>query len=498
MKRFALIILVAVLAFSMITASAAVPKFMTQTYNNYAADYGFTVTFESSDEVVALLKEIQIPEEVNNFVDIKGLLESILSQGMQMKMQMNISDEYKKAEYALTAESQQSINVNSNLSIGIDSKLGMWMKMDLDAEDPMLEIIYSSPVLNKYMVIDVFEMLPDATQKAAVFNVLDSVFSSEYIDSLSEYSLELIEKYAEIKLDAGDYVVKLDNDGPIAMTGELFPVVFTKIGDIMANAPMAASIGVIGGADGPAAILIEPEAANDSDFAVIPDMTGLQILGEKGITYRYSLFSEKISAIDMAADISFDISKFVTEVLGEDWGFEEKGILDFAVKTKIKLKNIGKTKVEFPKITEENSFSIMDMVPEYEKDYTSENTPSYPHYSVWIESGELPVIDGEIYVPLRAALEGAFDDQVSIDYDKGTITMQSEYFPGFEKLTVYENSTMALADGIDRKVSKVIVKNDKAYVGKTFFEEFFGWELGYANYDLINDYYEAVFYTGLF
>ena len=76
--------------------------------------------------------------------------------------------------------------------------------------------------------------------------------------------------------------------------------------------------------------------------------------------------------------------------------------------------------------------------------------------------------------------------------------MQSEYFPGFEKLTVYENSTTALADGIDRKVSKVIVKNDKAYVGKTFFEEIFGWELGYANYDLINDYYEAVFYTGLF
>ncbi len=502
MKRIASIILTLVLAFSMVTASAEVPKFMTQAYNNYTADYGFTVTFESSDEIVELLKEMEMPEEVNNFIDIKALLESILSQGMQMKLQMNISDNYRRAEYALTAESQQEINVNPNLSIGIDSKLGMWMKMDLDAAEPVMEIIYSSPVLNKYMVIDVFEMLPDDTQKQAVINMLNSIFCSDYIDSISKYSLELIEKYAEIKVGGGDYIVKLDNDGLIAMMGELFPVVFTKLGDIMTDFPFAAqeaaSIGIIGGADGPTAILIEPEEENDSDFVVVPDMSGLQILGEEGITYRYSLFSGRVSAIDVAADISFDISKIVTDVIGEEWQPEAKGMLDFAVNAKIKLKNIGKTEVDFPKLTKENSFNVMDMYPEYEENYTEEYVPSYPHYSVWIESDKMPVIDGEIYVPLRATLEGAYNDQFSIDYDKGTITMHSEYFPGFKKLTVYENSTMAFTDGIDIEVSKVIVKNGISYVGKSLFEKIFGWELGYASYDLINDYYEASFYTDPF
>lgn len=499
MKRFASIILTLVLAFSMITASAEVPKVLTDVYNDYTADYGFTVTFESSDEIVALLKEVEMPEEINNFIDIKALLESILSQGMQMKLQINISDDYRKAEYALTADSQQDINVNSNLAIGIDSKMGIWMKMDLDAAEPVFQVIYSSPFLNKYMVIDVFELLPDETQKAAVLNILNSVFNSEYIDSVQKYSVELLEKYAEIKMSGTTCTVKLDNDGLIAMIGELFPVIFTKFGDIMANAPFegqeAMSVGIIGGADGPTAILIEPEAENDSEFAVIPDMTGLQILGEEGITYKYSLFSGKLSAVDVAADISFDISKFVTEVIGEEWELEAKGILDFAINAKMKLTDVGKTKVEFPKLTAENSFSIMDMYPEYEEDYYEEYVPSYPHYSVWINSQELPVIDGEIYVPLRATLEGAYDDQFSINYDNGAITMRSEYFPGFKKLTVYEDSAMAFTDGIDRKVSKVIVKNGTSYVGKSLFEEIFGWELGYASYDLIGDYYEACFYT---
>ncbi len=504
MKRFALIILTIILAFSMITASAEVPRFMTENYNNYTADYGFTITFESSDEIVALLEEIEMPEEVNNFIDVKALLKSVLSRGMQMKLQMNISDDYRKAEYALTADSQQEINLNSNLSVDINSKMGIWMRMDLDADEPVMEIIYSLPVLNKYMVIDVFEMLPDDTQKAAVLDVLNSVYSPDYIDSVKEYSMELLEKHAEIKVSGVNCTVKLDNAGLVAMMGDLFPVVFAKLGDMLANVPIAeqeaASIGIIGGADGPTSILIEHEAENDSTFAFVPDMSGFQILGEEGITCKYSLFSGKVSTIDVAADISFDISTFVTSITGEEWEPEAKALLEFAASAKIKLTNIGKTKVELPKLTTENSFNIMDMMPEYDEpmDYTDDYVPSYPYYSAWAECKELPVIDGEMYVPLRAVLEDAYYDQVSIGYDKGKIIMESEYFPDFKTLMIHENSTVAYMDGNERTISKVIVKDGTAYVGRTFFEELFGWELSYAYHDLINNSYEVSFYTDSF
>ncbi len=502
MKRFALILFTLALAFSMVTASAEVPGFMTKAYNNYTADYGFTVTFESSDEIIALLEEIEMPGEVNNFIDIKALLESILSQGMQMKMQINTSDDYRKAELALTADAQPEINVNSNLSIGVKSKAGMWMKMDLDAVEPVLQVVYSLPLLNKYMVIDVFEMLPNDAEKEAVLNVLNSVFNRDFIDSVNEYSVELLEKYAEIKVSGTVCTVKLDNNGLVAMMGEMVPVISTKLADIITNASVGMqetmSVGVIGGADGPTAIMIEPEAESDSDFAFIPDISEMQILGKEGITYKYSLVSGKISAIDMSADISFDISKYVTDIIGEDWELNSKGILDFAVKAGIKLTNVGKTKVEFPVLTPENSFNIMDMIPEYDEAHPDEYVPSYPYYSVWIESAELPIIDGEIYVPLRATLEGAYADQVSVGYDNGIITMESEYFPGFKKMTVYENSTVAHTDGVEKTVSKVIVKDGVTYVGKSLFEEIFDWELGYASYDLINNYYEATFYTGSF
>ncbi len=478
MKRTISIILMMVFAFSFVTANAEVPKFLTESYSNYTGEYSVSLSFESSDDIIALLKEMEMPEEVNIFVDLKALLESLLSYDAQMLLQADMSDDFRKIELGLTAEALYKVDINSNLNVSADMKMGMWMKMDLDAEKPVFEIIYSHPVFNKYMVIDVFEMATDENEKAEIFKTLDGLFNEEYITSIQETSVSLMEKYADIKMSGATCTMKIDNAGFTAMMDELMPVVSD-----MTKEMMSAELGDI------------DQSYTDEVFNEIPSFAGLKILGDQGLTCKYSLLSGKISKAEMKMDLDIDISELVTYFSGEEWQYEAKGKLDFDMGAVVKVSNVGRTKVAFPVLTQENSFDIMDMMPEpyepegevYEKQYPNFYALGYVDY--------LPVIDGDVYVPVRTTFESAYDDQVEIKYNNGIITLHSKYFPGFTQLKLVVGSGTVYADAKEYKTGKVVEKNGVSYVNYKLLEEVFGWELSSAYYDMINKTYDYYFHT---
>lgn len=483
MKRFIASIIALVILCA--TVSAEVPAFLTEIYNNYTANYSFTMTFEAGDEIVALLDETDALETVSRYVDIKALLESIFSSGSSMTVQADISEDFKKAEIALTSDSKSNVVVNKNLNISIDSKMGMWLKADIGASEPVFEIIYLTPGLNKYMVLDLFSLADSEDEKVVILEILNRVLNKEYIESISSLSTELLEKYAKIKMSGAMCTVQIDNAGLIGIIKELFPVIF-KMAENMAGLNEAASIGIIGGADGPTAIYVGEE---ETDY---PDIDNIQILGKDGIIYKYSLFSGKISKAEIKADISFDISKFMKAVSGEEWPYQTKGVLDFLLKSDIKMTKIGQTKVNFPVLTEENSFSFKDTLPQYDM---GEYIQEYPYSFIWVETNELPVLDGEYYVPLRETLENAYGDTVTIEYNKGVLNISSEQFEGFKNLKLEVNSEDAYIDGALRKIPKVIVSNGKTYAGTSVFENIFGWELNDITHYILSGYFEICFYT---
>ena len=276
MKRTISIILMMVFAFSFVTANAEVPKFLTESYNNYTGEYSVSLSFESSDDIIALLEEMEMPEEVNNFVDMKALLKSLLSYDAQMLMQANMSDDFRKMELGLTAETLYKVDVNSNLNVSADMKMGMWMKMDLDAEKPVFEIIYSHPIFNKYMVIDVVAMATDENEKAEMFKALDGIFNKEYIKSIQETSVSLMEKYADIKMSGATCTVKIDNAGFTAMMDELVPVISDMTKEMMTAEP--------GYMD---------QDYTDEVFGEIPSFAGLKILVTRGSPANIPCFQAK-------------------------------------------------------------------------------------------------------------------------------------------------------------------------------------------------------------
>ena len=474
MKRTVSIILIMVFAFSFVTANAEVPKFLTECYNNYTGQYSVSLSFESSDDIIALLEELEMPEEVDYFVDLKALLKSLLSCDAQMLLQADMSDDFRKIELGLTAETLYKVDINSNLNVAADMKMGMWMKMDLDEENPVFEIIYSHPMLNKYILINVFEMIADENEKEEMLRALTAIFNKEYITSIQETSVSLMEKYADIKISGALCTVKIDNDGFTAMMDELM----LAISEMMATEYT--------GID---------QVYIDETFGTVPSFSGLKILGDGGLVYKYSLLSGKISKAEMSMDVDMDISSLVTYLTGEEWEYEASGRLAFEMESVVKVSNIGKTKVTFPVLNDENSFDIMEMMPEpyepegdvYEKQYPNFYAEGYVDY--------LPVIDGDIYVPVRATFTSAYDDQVEIQYNNGIITLHSSYFPGFTQLKMVVGSGTVYADAREYKTGKVIERNGVSYVSYKLIEDVFGWELSSAYYDMVNKTYDYYFYT---
>lgn len=465
MKKIAVFIFTLIFTFSAIMVNAATPDFLYRNYNNYTATGSMTLTFDSSDDLVKLLEEIEMPEEINNYVDLKALFKSLLSQNSTMKVQVDVSEDYTEAEIAVTTDTQQKIIPNNNLNVDITAKTGMWIKMDLNNQ--IFNVIYSEPTLNKYMVVELFDIIPDEEAKIEILTMLKSIFNKEYIDSVTKFSADIFAKYAEIKVSGSKCTVKIDNEALISIMNETMSYVMNGF---------------------------MPEMQEEMMSMEFPSFEGLQILGDKGITYTYSLLSGRPISAEINADISIDISKIYTLYTGREWEFNTPGLLNFTLQQEQKYSNYGKTKVEFPGLTEENSFNIKDMIPEYQPD--DEEYEPYPYYYACGYGVEnLPVIDGEIYVPLRQTLVSAYENTVVIGYDNGIITATCDYFPGFKELKLTVDSTTVYLDGQGYEIDKVYAENGTTFVSSKTFEELFGWEFIYASYDMISNSFDYNFYT---
>ncbi len=483
MKKIGVFIIAVILMFSTVTVSARTPDALSEIYTNYSSIYAISISFENTEDIVALLEEIEMPEEINYFVDVKLLLKSLLTLDANMSIQVNMSEDFEKLEYALTADSQQTIGVNKNLNLGIDTKTGMWLKLDLSAQHPIFEIVYSAPFLNKYMKIDMFELMNDETEKSEFVSYLKSVFNREYIESVRDFSVSLLEKYADIKVSGASCVVKIDNEALTSMLDEMIDFVYEKIDD--AYEEVVAETG-------------EYDITMPSEHTF--SFKGMQILGDRGITLKYSFVNGKISGEISDADISIDISKIFTQSLGEEWLYNSKGIMNFKIKSQGMYTNISKTKVEFPQLTEKNSFDLAELIsPEPEYDYVYDEDyvyePSYPYYYAYAETEYLPVIDGEIYVPIRDTFVSAYEDAVDIGYNNGVITISSDYFPGFKTLTLTVGSELAYADSNIHYTDKILKVGNTTYASAEMFEDIFGWTLYWASYDMLEYRYEYEFLT---
>ncbi len=457
-----------------VTAYATKVDFLKENYLNYTGEGSLEIRFKNSEDLATLINELDYSGTIENYLDLEAFLKSLLSLDSEMLLQVDMSNDFKSVKMALTTETSQTVNVNSNLSADIKAKEGMWMTMDFsDMENPVFRMIYSRPVMNKYVVMDLPQLMGE--DFAAFANVMQSILNRDFLESVNGFTTEILEKYADIKVSYGKCVITIDNDGFLNIAKEVCDYVFAAVEELI-KINMGES-------------QAEEFAASIGDI----DLSGIKILGKKGIKYTYFLKNGKINKAQTVMDIDIDLKPIYERFAETEWAMQSDGKISIDVNATEKIKRLGSTKVMFPELTEENSVNLADMMPQYEP-YEQEE-PVYPHYYVWCDTDKLPVIDGEIYVPLRKTIESAYDDTAEIEYDRGIIRLSCEHFPAFKNVTLTNNSDKVYTENGEFITKKVFVEDGVTYVASSLFVDLFGWEFSSAEHNMLYNEYYYGFYT---
>lgn len=452
------------------------------TARNYSSNAEVSMTFDTAEQAADALEifaGLMLGQDEYGMVDIAALLESLFSFKGTAFVKSDISEDYNKIKMSMEADYDYDVDINPNLSVSADMKMGMWLDIDLsDVTNPRFVMTVSSPASMKYMYIDLFDAMDDET-KLMTCAMLKMFINKDFIESFTNASLAVYEKNSEISKDGKKLTVKLDNKAFLEYLDTALELVMAKITALVPAARQE--------------MLVMPEIK----FSEL----GIKMIGDGGYVIEYN----EDGTISEYCDIEIDVGSIYEAVSGEPLPLENGLVLGFTVKGTANMYDVGKTKVEFPTLTEENSINLSQMmqpVPEdeyyYDEDYYEENyyeEYEYPSFYADVYTEYVPVIDGVYYVPLRAALENAYGDNVSLAYEKGSVAVTSEYFTDFEKLTFAVGGTKAYVDGLELEVGRIILENGVTYVTPEFFELTLGWTYDWATYDILYDEYNFGFYT---
>ena len=450
-----------------------------ENYNNYTADYNLCVSFDSSKEIVSLLEETGALEEIEKHIDMEPFLKSLLSYNEKALIEADISDDLKVAKVGITTQSEHGVDVNKNLGISLKVSTGIWMVIDMrDIENPVLDVVYSNPSLNKYVRLNVFEYVSE-DEKNQITDALQMFTDKERADKIKSDIAGIIKKYAKVKVKVSSCEIIIDNDAFIDILEDLKGYIFSEAKPYIA----------------------EEDVKEIEDYIEGISFEELQLLGDKGIVYTYNYRNKKISSINSSLDVCVDVSKIYTAFSGEEWNFISNGKIKFTLSATTVLSKIGSTQVQFPRLTDKNSLYFEELYPYYGGYYDyeyNEEEPLYPNWYVGGEAVALPVINGTIYVPLRSVLENAYEDSVDIKFEEGTITATCEYFPEFRTLSLTVGDTGVYTDGERNEIGIIYIENQTTYVSSDLFVNVFGWEFSDATHYMLDDCYSYSFITSAF
>ena len=475
MKRILSLLIVMVLCFS-VTANAKLPEALTEVYTNYTVTMETKLSGAEIKAVIDFFDELGLTEEIADYIDLEMLIESLLSEKEKMTVQADISKDFKKINLGITGEFELKAEFNKQLNVSANGKNGMWIKMDLSSSEPVFEIILITPFDNKYKVIDVFETL-DEEQTKTLKETIAKVGNPEFIKMISDASVKMLEDHAEIKVSGNKCTIKISNDAFISMIEDMIVLMIDIVGEIA-----------------PEAIAEDPEVAKATVEIVkqaMPSLKGIKLLGENGITMEYTISSGKVTKGIEKFDMDFDVASLI-EAVGEEWEFESRPVFSFDVVAEAKYSSYGKTKVNFPVLTEENSVNIYEKYApkEYEEE---EYVPVYPKSYFRIEVENVIKAEDKLYVPLRATLASAYAENINLAYENGVVTVTSPYFTDYDKMIFTVGSGEVKLGNETVNTDAVIIKDSTTYISEDAVLSILGAEITSARYDLLTNSYTVTF-----
>ena len=450
-----------------VLANAKLPEELLNQPLNFTAVYNVSVVLDDNSDIRELLKESMGLEYTDMSGDIilanlSNVLTALLDYKGNIKYEGDFSEDFRKMKFSLVSEENLKSTVSTNLKYTVNSKAGLWADVDLsNPEKYKMDIIFLLPTDDKYYYFNAGLFLD-----SAIVEEIYSVLNFELVKKTSSEFAKGIKGFMSMEQTENGYKCKVTNKNFIDMVNYYL----TCLQNIM----------------------------GEGESFALPE--NLKILGDAGIHSEYTVKDGIVVRETMVMDIDLDIENLVTTLDGGEWEYTHKGEIDATVTVDSEISKLGSTEVSYPWITESSGICLNAMIEreierEKNKTYYDEYEPSYPNYYVSVSKESFVTSAGEYYVPLRDALEKAYGSTVIINYYNGGITLYSDHFDKFKSLMMTVGYDRVSADGVEYHIGEVVLVDGVTYVNAKLFTEIFGWELTYANHNLLHDSYQFAFHT---
>ena len=463
MKKIVSLLISMLILTTSVFAEATFPAELMSYPENFTATSKVTLSIDDNKDIRGLIEELAENEEMEYIFGLGfgNLLTALIDYNGTIEVKSDVSPDLKKIKLSMEISNVLNSKVSQNLNYTVNAKGGYWLDVDLtNTEAPKADYIFLLPTSDKYCYINAGKFIPTES-----LPLLSTYLSPELTEKVTAKYYQMLADNSKIEKIGSKYKLTMNNENMLALIKEV--VNFNPLDD-----------GI---------------EADEIEFP--EDYDKLQILGKDGITATYTIKNGKITIEEVSADISLNVANIVT-TFGGEWEYESEGIINIKIAEKTEYTKIDTTTVTYPVLTDKNSICLNSMLEEAEEeaDYY-EYEMEYPYNYVSIETDTLPYENGNYYIPLRAVLEDAYEDTISIGYEKGVITLTSEHFDRFKTLSLNTKENKVYQDGVHIAAGDIKNVNGTTYVDTFLFTEVFGWDLTHISHFMLDDIYSVSFYT---
>lgn len=431
----------------------------------YSAEFDMTMSIDVEEISDDFKKALEIPDGEMKLDYVYSGAFDMLEDGKAMRMAMDMT---------MKIPGEEDISVQT------------YTDMDLtDEEAPVFVQIIKSPDEDKYMVMDYSQSEELMAQIGSAFNMGTSEEMQKLIEELNSETM-----YKEPEYSDGVYSVVYteqemkDAVKELMLKGE--DIYLPVLSSIAVSAETAASsdTAVIGGADGPSNIYIQPALTSEitdeerEQYRAEVEkwyeiLNGVKLFADDAVTMDVTLGENgSIGTLDMGINIDTNLYDLISAVSGElgitDEDISETGItkensdIRIGVSMNCEFENInGEVDVDIPEITEDNSIDVFAayIAPE----------------AAMVVNVETVEYNGAELLPLRSFCNEAGISNDDISYDNGIVTVECN-INGVTAfiITINENSvTVKEAQGNERVEeidAPAVIINDRTYVTFDFAE----------------------------
>ncbi|MCR4718472.1 MAG: copper amine oxidase N-terminal domain-containing protein [Firmicutes bacterium] len=480
MKKF-LSIFIAMMLVLNSTAFADDFDFLKASYTSCEAEFEMSMNVGGG---LDFLNAIPQMEYIRNYVDLNGLAKGLSESEYTGKLKFNANEEFTKMQASFEVFSKVPLKVNKNLKVTTESVYGMWIDYDITDENaPKLDYIYASPMLDKYLYIDLVSVIENNGNDIAEYiSLIKNMTGKEGRKEITDKMVEVIKNNSNVSGRGSKVTITITDEQMKELIVQAIDIAKESVQKVYKENSTY------------------QEEIDDAFSGISEFLDKIQIFADEAAVIEYNKNADgTIKSVNEKINLAIDLNS-IAEATGGTMITEDSAIIKYSLFESANYSKINKSvTVDFPKLTEDNSIDFDELNNNlyYQPDYDWDGDNCWHEENIYLYGDYIPTDESGLYCSLNSFVDNlsryGYDFDVKKDSSFVTVTEEN----GLERFTeakISLDSPSVWIDGEEYSAdNKAILSDGKVYVDLKTLELIFGASPNYATIYLDKNQFNASF-----